>query len=108
MVHRVHPDYVSRSQYLPAEARPIPQNRSGKASYMTSIDDDSHAMRTTVTLDKDLLDKARRLSGIRERTALIREGLKALIERESARRLVRLGGSEPDLTPPQRRRSNVE
>lgn len=61
-------------------------------------------MRTTVTLDKDLLDEARRLSGIRERTALIREGLEALIERESARRLARLGGTEPDLIPPQRRR----
>ena len=71
---------------------------------MTSIDDDNHAMRTTVTLDKDLLDKAQRLSGIRDRTALIREGLQALIERESARRLARLGGTESDLISPQRRR----
>lgn len=62
-------------------------------------------LRTTVTLDVQLLEEARRLAGIRERTALIREGLKALIERESARRLARLGGSEPEMDAPPRRRS---
>lgn len=62
-------------------------------------------MRTTVNLDEDLLEEARRLSGTQERTALIREGLKALIERESARRLARLGGSEPDLDAAPRRRA---
>lgn len=64
-------------------------------------------MRTTVTLDAELLEEARRLAGISERTALIREGLKALIERESARRLARLGGSEPELGAPPRRRSSA-
>jgi Arc/MetJ family transcription regulator len=63
-------------------------------------------MRTTVNLDEDLLEEARRLFGTMERTALIREGLKALIERESARRLARLGGSEPDLEVPPRRRTS--
>ncbi|MDQ1452415.1 MAG: hypothetical protein QOK38_2281 [Acidobacteriaceae bacterium] len=61
-------------------------------------------MRTTVSLDDDLLTDAQRLTGLEERTALLREALKALIERESARRLARLGGSEPDLRPVPRRR----
>jgi Arc/MetJ family transcription regulator len=49
-------------------------------------------MRTTVNLDTDLLAEASRLTGMTERTALLNAGLRALIERESARRLVRLGG----------------
>ena len=61
-------------------------------------------MRTTLNLDEHLLDEAQRLTGTKERTALIHEGLRALIERESARRLARLGGSEPELQPPPRRR----
>ena len=61
-------------------------------------------MRTTVNLDETLLSQAQRLSGLTERNALLREGLKALIERESARRLARLGGSEPQLEPIPRRR----
>jgi Arc/MetJ family transcription regulator len=61
-------------------------------------------MRTTVNLDQDLIEQAQRLSGLTERSALIREGLKALIERESARRLARLGGSEPQVQPVARRR----
>jgi Arc/MetJ family transcription regulator len=64
-------------------------------------------MRTTLNLDDALLDEARRLTGMRERTALIHEGLRALIERESARRLARLGGSEPDLQPTPRRRPDA-
>ena len=63
------------------------------------------AMRTTVNLDDELLAKARQLSGIAERTALIHEALRALIARESARRLARLGGSEPKLKAVPRRRS---
>jgi Arc/MetJ family transcription regulator len=62
-------------------------------------------MRTTVNLDDTLLDEAQRLTGIAERTALIHEGLRALIERESARRLSRLGGSEKSLRLPPRRRA---
>jgi Arc/MetJ family transcription regulator len=62
-------------------------------------------MRTTINLDQALLDEAQRITGLTERTALIREGLKALIERESARRLARLGGSEPQIKPVPRRRS---
>jgi Arc/MetJ family transcription regulator len=54
-------------------------------------------MRTTLNIDADLLAKAQRVSGVKETTALVREGLKALIERESARRLARLGGTEPQL-----------
>lgn len=54
-------------------------------------------MRTTLNIDDQLLEEARLLSGLREKTALVREGLKALIERESARRLAKLAGSEPQL-----------
>ena len=61
-------------------------------------------MRTTLNLDDALLDEARKLSGLEERTALIHEGLRALIARESARRLARLGGSEPRLRAIPRRR----
>ncbi|MET0576997.1 MAG: type II toxin-antitoxin system VapB family antitoxin [Mesorhizobium sp.] len=62
-------------------------------------------MRTTVALDDDLLVKANALTGMDEKSALVREALKALIERESARRLARLGGSEPELIAPPRRRT---
>ena len=62
-------------------------------------------MRTTVVLDDELLAKAEAYSGIPEKSALIREALKALVEREAARRLARLGGSEPDVTPTPRRRT---
>jgi len=61
-------------------------------------------MRTTVVLDDDLLAAAQRLTGTKEKTALVREALGALIERESARRLARLGGTEPALTDVPRRR----
>lgn len=64
-------------------------------------------MRTTINLDDQLLEEAQRLTGTQERTALIREGLQALIERESARRLARLGGSESDLGASPRRRSSA-
>jgi Arc/MetJ family transcription regulator len=62
-------------------------------------------MRTTVTLDDALLDRAQRLSGLRERSALLHEALAALIQRESASRLARLGGTEGALKQPVRRRS---
>ncbi len=60
-------------------------------------------MRTTVNIDDDLYAKAVELTGVHEKTALLREGLKALIERESARRLALLGGSEPKLEAVPRR-----
>jgi Arc/MetJ family transcription regulator len=61
-------------------------------------------MRTTINLDEHLIGEAQRITGMKERTALIHEGLKALIQRESARRLAKLGGSEPRLRPVPRRR----
>jgi Arc/MetJ family transcription regulator len=64
-------------------------------------------MRTTLALDDDLLEKAEAFTGLKEKTALVREALKALIERESARRLAHLGGSEPQLTSIPRRKSEV-
>jgi Arc/MetJ family transcription regulator len=61
-------------------------------------------MRTTLALDDDLLAEAQRLTGTTEKTALVRQALMALIERESARRLALLGGSEPALKDVPRRR----
>jgi Arc/MetJ family transcription regulator len=61
-------------------------------------------MRTTLNIDENLIGEAKRLSGIEERTAVIHEGLRALIARESARRLARLGGSDTGLKVPPRRR----
>jgi len=62
-------------------------------------------MRTTIALDDVLMKKAAEYTGLTEKAAVVREGLKALIERESARRLARLGGSQPDLVVVPRRRS---
>jgi Arc/MetJ family transcription regulator len=64
-------------------------------------------MRTTLALDDDLLAEAQRLTGMKEKSLLVREALSALIERESARRLSRLGGTEPDLVAAPRRRTPV-
>jgi Arc/MetJ family transcription regulator len=61
-------------------------------------------MRTTIALDDNLLQQAQEFTGLTERAALIREALKALIEREAARRLAALGGSMPDLEDIPRRR----
>lgn len=62
-------------------------------------------MRTTLALDDNLLAKAQAYTGLTEKSALVREALKALIERESAHRLALLGGSEPELKPIPRRQS---
>ena len=62
-------------------------------------------MRTTLNIDDELLREARRLTGLTEKTALVREGLRALIAREGARRLVLLGGTEKALSPIRRRRA---
>lgn len=61
-------------------------------------------MRTTLILDDALIEKARELTGTREKTSLVHEGLRALIARESARRLAALGGTEPALGAVLRRR----
>lgn len=62
-------------------------------------------MRTTLALDDELMDKAQELTGLTEKTALIRAGLNALIERESARRLAALGGIAPNLPDIPRRKT---
>ncbi|HTP29883.1 MAG TPA: type II toxin-antitoxin system VapB family antitoxin [Anaeromyxobacteraceae bacterium] len=62
-------------------------------------------MRTTLILRDELVEKAAKLTGIEEKTALVHAGLEALIARESARRLAALGGTEPKLEGPRRRRS---
>jgi Arc/MetJ family transcription regulator len=65
-------------------------------------------MRTTVSLDDELLADAQEYTGINERSALVNEALRALVQREAARRLARLGGSQPDLKPVRRRRPPKE
>jgi Arc/MetJ family transcription regulator len=65
-------------------------------------------MRTTLNIDDELLCEAQRVTGVTEKTALVREGLRALIERESARRLAQLGGCEPQLDPVPRRKTKPQ
>ena len=64
-------------------------------------------MRTTLALDDHLLVQAQELTGVKDESELIRKALKALIARESGRRFARLGGSEPDLEAPPRRRAEI-
>ena len=64
-------------------------------------------MRTTLNIDDHLIKKAARLSGIQEKTSLIKAGLEALIALESSKRLAQLGGSEKLLKPVPRRRSTI-
>ena len=65
-------------------------------------------MRTTLNIDDDLLKKAARLSGIHEKTSLVKLGLEALIARESARRLADLGGTEKKLKNIRGRRPGID
>ena len=62
-------------------------------------------MRTTLIIDDELMKKARELTGIEEKTSLVRAGLEALIARETGKRLAALFGTDPKLTTPRRRRS---
>ena len=62
-------------------------------------------MRTTISFDDELVERAQELTGLTEKSALVHEALRALIARESARRLALLGGTEPGLRAPPRRRS---
>ena len=61
-------------------------------------------MRTTINLDDDLVETAQEYTGLTEKSAIVRKGLKLLVQREAARRLARLGGSQPQLKPIPRRR----
>ncbi len=61
-------------------------------------------MKTTLNINDDLLDRAAKLTGVKEKTALVRMGLEALIAKASARRLADLGGSQKELKPVRRRR----
>ena len=65
-------------------------------------------MKITVNIDDRLLEQAQRLTGLKSRSALIREGMRALVERENARRLARLGGSEPQLESVPRRQVRLK
>jgi Arc/MetJ family transcription regulator len=65
-------------------------------------------MRTAITLDDELLEKAQRYTGIKEKSAMVNEALKLLVAREAGRRLAALGGTEPDFVAPPRRRFPAE
>ena len=62
-------------------------------------------MKTTLNIDDEILAKASRLTGVTEKTSLVRMGLEALVARYSAQRLAALGGTEPDIKPIPRRRT---
>ena len=62
-------------------------------------------MRTTIVLDDNLIETAQEYTGLMEKSALVREALKAFIEREAARRLAELGGTSPGMAPIPRRRA---
>jgi len=62
-------------------------------------------MRTTLNIEDALIEKASKLTGIMEKTALVRKGLETLISLESSRRLAELGGTEKKIDIPKRRRS---
>jgi Arc/MetJ family transcription regulator len=65
---------------------------------------ESRHMRTTIAIDDDLFAKAQEFAGVTEKSAVIREALKAFVEREAARRLARMGGTMPGAKAPPRRR----
>lgn len=62
-------------------------------------------MRTTIAIDDELFAKAQEYAGVSEKSAVIKEALKAFVEREAARRLARMGGTQPGAKAPPRRRS---
>ncbi len=64
-------------------------------------------MKTTLNIDDNLLEEASRLTGVKEKTALVRLGLETLISKESANRLAKLGGTEKNLKPVTRRRNAI-
>jgi Arc/MetJ family transcription regulator len=61
-------------------------------------------MRTTIAIDDELFAQAQEFSGLTEKSAVVREALKAFVEREAARRLARMGGTQPEAKAPRRRR----
>ena len=72
--------------------------------YMHKMMSGDQVMRTTINIDDQLLKKATQLTGIKEKTSLVRLGLESLIALESSKRLARLGGTEKELGPVPRRR----
>ena len=93
-------------EVIPALASPRPGKHPKRHQMMTRMmKAPPWSMRTTVTLDDQLLAKAEQLCGHLERSALLKEALGALVQRESARRLAALGGGEPQLEPTPRRQS---
>jgi Arc/MetJ family transcription regulator len=65
-------------------------------------------VRTTIALDDDLMEAAQEFTGLTEKSTIVREALKAFVQREAARRLARMGGTQPNLRPIPRRRRSAE
>jgi Arc/MetJ family transcription regulator len=78
-----------------------------KKAHHSMTNQEEEMMRTTIVLDDELLAKAQALTNVQEKSSLVKEALRALIERESAKRLASLGGSEPQLTIIPRRQTTV-
>jgi Arc/MetJ family transcription regulator len=74
---------------------------------MLKLMPENRTMRTTVALDDDLIEKAQEYTGLKEKSALLREALKALLEREAARRLAGLGGAAPKMAYIPRRKTKA-
>jgi Arc/MetJ family transcription regulator len=87
-------EHARETQSLPKKSPCVDMHQYGRMMHM----------RTTMILDDELIDEARRLTGLSEKTAIVHAGLEALIARESARRLANLGGSDVRATAPPRRR----
>jgi Arc/MetJ family transcription regulator len=102
LVNRTYGMALARTAGMSTPVRPAPGEES-PCDDMHQYGNMMH-MRTTMILDDELIDEARRLTGLSEKTAIVHAGLEALIARESARRLANLGGSDVRATAPPRRR----
>jgi Arc/MetJ family transcription regulator len=108
LVHGFEPAAVYCNDVMPrirhAAEHILEHGRSRARAHRLVSTMEPRPMRTTVTIDDELFAKATKLAGPLDRSARVREGLKALIERESAKRLPRLGGTQPNLGVAPRRR----
>jgi Arc/MetJ family transcription regulator len=84
----------------------IKGSKKNSLTYMHLIGIIMHMARTTLNIDSDLVLKAQKLTGVSEKTSLVRMGLQALITKESAKKLAKLGGSDKSIKPIKRRRSS--
>ncbi len=97
--------FLNEIKYKPKSSILVEKERTDVLTYMHDICICIH-MRTTINIDDQLLKKAAELTGIKEKTSLVREGLNTLIALESSKRLAKLGGTEKDLANIPRRKAH--